>query len=310
MTHFCNQMHDLRSVPGIRASNPTVGHSLSGQIQQPQDTSPSSDVRHERPTDVWAYISPSRLNTWLRCPRAFKLRYIDGIRSPPSTNLFVGKVAHSGLERFYRHKQMGVTLTEAEVVQHLEMRWEAMATEDHVVFTDTRDEARLRTQAATLVTAYLTQVPAEEPAPTLVETRLKAPLVDPFTGEDLGIELLGIVDLVVNEASGQIICDFKTSSRSSGPVEIIHEVQLTAYAYLFRQLFHELEAGLEIRSLIKTKIPKIEIHRYSPRTQAHFRRFFQIVRQYLDDLDRGEFVYRPGFGCTMCEFHDGPCVSD
>ena len=38
----------------------------------------------ERSTDVRAYISPSRLNTWLRCPLAFKLRYIDGIRSPPS----------------------------------------------------------------------------------------------------------------------------------------------------------------------------------------------------------------------------------
>ena len=68
-----------------------------------------------------------------------------------------------------------------------------------------------------------------------------------------------------------------------------------------------LEAGLEIRSLIKTKVPKIEYHRYVPRTSAHFRRFFQLVREYLDDLDRGSFVYRPGFGCTMCDFRDGPC---
>jgi hypothetical protein len=88
----------------------------------------------------------------------------------------------------------------------------------------------------------------------------------------------------------------------------MHEVQLTAYAYLFRQRAHDFEAGLEIRSLIKTKVPKIEYHRFARRTNAHLRRFFQIIRAYLDDLDGGGFVYRPGFVCTMCDFRGGPCV--
>ena len=120
--------------------------------------------------------------------------------------------------------------------------------------------------------------------------------------------LLGIVDLITNCEDGPLVCDFKTASRTGSPLEIMHEVQLTAYAYLFRQLTQESEAGLEIRSLIKTKVPKIEYHRYAARTEAHFRRFFQIVRKYLDDLNRGSFVYRPGFGCTMCEFRDRPCL--
>ena len=262
----------------------------------------------ERSADVWAYISPSRLNTWLRCPLSFRLRYIDGIRSPPSKTMFVGKMVHAGLECFYRHKQVGVDLAADEVVQRMGACWEPLVTEDSIEFKDTEEEVKLKTQAASLVTAYVTQLPVNEPTPKIVETRLEAPLVDPFTGEDLGIPLLGVVDLVVNGEDGPLVCDFKTSSRSGSPVEIMHEVQLTAYSYLFRQLSDELEAGLEIRSLIKTKVPKIEYHRYAPRTDSHFRRFFQIVREYLDDLDRGSFVYRPGFGCTMCDFRDGPCV--
>jgi hypothetical protein len=261
----------------------------------------------ERSTNVRAYISPSRLNLWLRCPLAFRLRYIDGIRSPPSTSMFVGKMVHAGLECYYRHKQAGVMLPVSDVIQRMDACWESLAAEDGVGFKDTAEEAKLRTQSGGLVTAYLTQLPADEPAPTTVETRLEVPLVDPFTGEDLGIPLLGIVDLVVSCDDGPLVCDFKTSARSGGPVEIMHEVQLTAYAYLFRQLSDEFEAGLEIRSLIKTKVPKIEYHRYAARTDAHFRRFFQIVRLYLDDLDRGSFVYRPGFGCMMCDFRDGPC---
>ena len=263
----------------------------------------------ERSTDVRAYISPSRLNTWLRCPLAFKLRYVDGVRSPPSKSMFVGKMVHSGLECFYRHKQLGVTLPAGVVVQRMDACWEPLVAEDGLEFKDSAEEVKLRTQSASLVTAYLTQLPANEPTPTTVETKLEAPLVDPFNGEDLGIPLLGVVDLVVDSDDGPLVCDFKTSARSGSPVEIMHEVQLTAYAYLFRQLSGKTEAGLEIRSLIKTKVPKIEYHRYAARTDSHFRRFFQIVRQYLDDLDRAGFVYRPGFGCTMCDFRDGPCIA-
>ena len=39
-----------------------------------------------------------------------------------------------------------------------------------------------------------------------------------------------------------------------------HEIQLSSYAYLFRHVERRQEAGLEIRSLIKTKVPKIEFH--------------------------------------------------
>jgi hypothetical protein len=39
----------------------------------------------------WAYISPSRLNLWLKCPLAFKLRYIDGVKTPTTPSLFIGK---------------------------------------------------------------------------------------------------------------------------------------------------------------------------------------------------------------------------
>jgi CRISPR/Cas system-associated exonuclease Cas4 (RecB family) len=80
----------------------------------------------ERSTDVRAYISPSRLNTWLRCPLAFKLRYIDGIRSPPSKSMFVGKMVHAGLECFYRHKQVGVMLPAGDVVQRMDACWEPL----------------------------------------------------------------------------------------------------------------------------------------------------------------------------------------
>jgi hypothetical protein len=70
---------------------------------------------------------------------------------------------------------------------------------------------------------------------------------------------------------------------------------------MVRYVEQRQEAALEIRSLIKTKSPKIEFHRYPARTEAHFRRLFSVIREYLDALDSGKFNFRPGFGCGMCD---------
>ena len=52
----------------------------------------------ERRGEADAYISASRLNCWLACPRRWAFRYLEGIRTPPSPALFVGKACHSALE--------------------------------------------------------------------------------------------------------------------------------------------------------------------------------------------------------------------
>ena len=49
-----------------------------------------------------------------------------------------------------------------------------------------------------------------------VEVSCEAPLVDPVSGENLGIPLVGVMDLVVPEEEGPIITDFKTASKSRG----------------------------------------------------------------------------------------------
>ena len=260
-----------------------------------------------RPAGVWDYISPSRLYLWLRCPLAFKLRYIDGIRSQTTPALFLGKRVHQGLEIFYRHRQLGIHLEPGDVVIRLNNSWDAVVADEDMTFKSIAAAESLQKKEGDLVRAYLNHIPNDEPAPTIVETTLEAPLVDPANGEDLGMPLLGIVDLVMDGNDGPVITDFKTAAKSTAPSEISHEIQLTAYAYLFRQITGSEEAGLEIRSLVKTKTPQIAFHPFAARTDAHFRRFFSVVRAYLDDLDVGRFVFRPGFTCSMCDFRDSHC---
>jgi len=255
---------------------------------------------------IWAYISPSRLGKWLTCPLAFRLQYIEGLRQPTTPSLFLGKVVHAGLEAYYRHRHLGVTLEPADVCRRLLELWGPTIDAESMTFESSEAERALQQQAAGLVTAYLAHAPADE-KPLAVEVATQAQLVDPVTGEGLGIPLLGVIDLIVGSPDGAVIADFKTAARSSEPLEVFHEIQLSAYSYLFRALSDQVEAGLEIRSLVKTKAPKIEFHAYPARTDAHFRRFFAVVREYLDALDSGRFNYRPGFHCGMCDFATGHC---
>jgi putative RecB family exonuclease len=264
-------------------------------------------ARRQEPADVWSYISASRLAAWLKCPLAFKLHYIDGIRTPTTPALFVGKVVHAALERFYRHRQLGLRLEPSDLARRLVETWGAAAEAEDMRFATAADEHLAQRQAIELVAAYVRQLPQDEPRPLAVEVSAQAPLVDPATGEDLGIPLLGITDLVLPEEAGPIIADFKTAAKSSGPLEITHEIQLSCYAYLFRQASPIPEAGLEIRSLVKTKTPQVQFHRYPARTKQHFQRLFAVIREYLDALDSRRFTFRPSWGCASCDYCHTHC---
>ena len=113
---------------------------------------------HERKADVWSYVSASRLNTWLRCPLAFKLRYIDGLRAPSSPSLFIGKVVHASLECFYRHRQLGVALDPDELARRLIEGWGPMMDAEDMQFDDSAEEEDCRRQALGLIVAYVRQL--------------------------------------------------------------------------------------------------------------------------------------------------------
>ena len=186
--------------------------------------------------------------------------------------------------------------------------WNRAMQSEPVTFESAEQETKSKNQVADLVRTYLSETDIASEKPLAVEQRYEVPLVDPLTGEDFGLPLVGVVDLILDGESGPVIVDFKTAASASSNCELQHEIQLTAYSYLIRQVFGVNESALEIRQLVKTKTPKIVVHRFPPRTDEHFARFFGIVREYLDGIDRGVFNYRPSWTCGTCE-HNGSCVA-
>jgi DNA helicase-2/ATP-dependent DNA helicase PcrA len=253
------------------------------------------------------YVSASRLKLWLKCPLAFRLKYVDHIVTPSTPSLFLGKVVHRALEYHYSYRQRGVKLFPEFVTERIDRDWHAAVEEECIAFKSIEEERELQAKATQLVTAYLAQVSEDEAPPIAVEERFEAPLIDPVTGEDLGIPLVGIIDLVLGDNDRAIICDFKTAARSSSQLDVMHELQLSCYSYLFRRATGRTESGLEIRSLIKTKTPKVEVTRFGPRQEIHFQRLFAVIRAYLDAISNKRFHISPGLGCSFCDYQHAMC---
>ena len=254
---------------------------------------------------IWDYVSPSRLSLWLKCPLAFRKRYIDGEQTYPSPALFIGKVVHSALAHIYRQRIGGYTCTADNLPMIVADAWNMSMEQEQPYFCDDAEEEKARYQVLSLVTSYLESVAIQNERPVAIEKRYEVPLIDPLTGEYFGIPLVGVIDLVLEEESGYVITDFKTAS-SSSLCEMQYELQLTAYSYLVRNIIEEDETRCEVRQLVKTKVPKVNVYRFSRRTEEHFNRFFGLIREYLDALDKGIYNYRPSWQCSMCD-HYGSC---
>ena len=257
---------------------------------------------------IWDYVSPSRLNLWLKCPLAFRRKYIDGIETPPTPSLFVGKVTHDVLDAIYRCSMIGAYTTAADVPGFVDDAWKRAMLTEPCQFDDDNHEEKSKLQVNDLITAYLSAVNIAEEKPLLVERKFEAALYDPSNGEDFGAPpLVGVVDLVLDSPEGPVIVDFKTAASASANCDLTHEIQLSAYSYLVRSFYGFDESELQIRQLVKTKTPRIVTHSFPPRTAPHFERFCGLVKEYLAALDRQVFNYRPSWNCSMCD-HAVMCV--
>ena len=172
------------------------------------------EAKEQQTGQIWDYISASRLSLWSKCPLAFRKRYIDQEPSSPSPNMFVGKVVHAVLAHIYRHRVAGEVCTAEQLPQFVADAWNKSLQIEPCYFDDTAQEEKCRYQILDLATAYLGATPLQEERPIAIEKRYEMPLIDPATGEDFGIPLVGIVDLLLENEQGRIIVDFKTASCS------------------------------------------------------------------------------------------------
>jgi len=237
-------------------------------------------------------VSASRLNCWLSCRLKFYFRYVLKITKPKTAALHYGSVVHLVLQQWNmaRWRKQPFDISKLKAV--FDLGW---ADQSQIDWDG--EEADQKTSAWAVLEKYFTDTPIRaNEMPEAVEVSIEADL------SKHGLPtLIGVLDLV---RSGGRIVDFKSAAKTPDSDMALHQngVQLDCYSILYREGTGKREMGRELHHLIKTKVPKVVITETGPMLEYQHNRLFRLMEDYVEGLDRGDFIPAPGFGCMGCEY--------
>ena len=252
-------------------------------------------VSHGEPSVVETLhktVSASRLNCWLQCRLKFYFRYVQKLTKPKTAALHYGSVVHLVLQQWNLARWRKQPFELAKLKQVFETGWL-----DQSQINWDGEEVEQKTSAWNALEKYFTETPIKaNELPEAVEVPVEADL----SGHGLPV-LIGVLDLV---RAGGCIVDFKTAAKTPDSDMALHQngVQLDCYSVLYRESTGKRESGRELHHLVKTKVPKVIITPAEPMLEYQRTRLFRLMEDYVDGLDRGDFIPAPGFGCMGCEF--------
>ena len=238
-------------------------------------------------------VSASRLNCWLQCRLKFFFRYVLKITKPKTAALHYGSVVHLVLQQWNMSRWRKQPFEISKLKQVFETGWLDQGSK----INWDGEEPEQKQSAWSVLEKYFTDTPIKaNELPEAVEVPVEADL----SKHGLPI-LIGVLDLV--RAGGRIV-DFKSAGKTPDNEMALHlnGVQLDCYSVLYREAAGKRESGRELHHLIKTKVPKIIITPSDPMTDKQQSRLFRLMENYVDGLEREDFVPAPGFGCMGCEF--------
>ena len=205
-------------------------------------------------SDDTPHLSPSQINTYLRCPMQHYFSYQRGIKIPPSGALVRGKALHYAAEVNYTQKlESHEDLPLADLEEAAASGFEREAAS--AAFSDDETPGTVLDSTIALTGVYGREV-APQVQPELIEHRFEIAV----PGAD--IPLLGYID-VIDDAGN--IRDLKTASKTPPQDAADKSLQLTAYGFARRAVGGEAEQ-LVLDFTVATKTPKYE-RRVTTRTE-------------------------------------------
>ena len=249
--------------------------------------------------DTPLHVSVSQIKTWMRCPRAYELKYVRGAEPEVVPHALVfGSAFHAALAAHYSRRRDHVernTLDElmtvfADAWREHELGGVAIEKADG----DPVDAGRR------MLAAFVEHDAVDTSEVVAVERPITAVLHDPETGEVLEEVLTGVVDLVVKDDGLTVVVEHKTSARRYADDQLRHDVQLTAYQLALRQEGVD-NVGLRFQVFTKGKAPAVQVEDVM-RDDTDEDDFLRVAVGVLRAIDAGVSFPVRGWQCRSCQF--------
>ncbi len=241
------------------------------------------------------HISASSLKLYLQCSLKFYFKKILKLPEPTSPALQLGKAVHAGIQAFHLGRWRGEAHDEQTVLEAYNKAFVDQEAADPVNYKSGEREKLLEKGELMLKTYWDSDHAKMEDIPLGVEVKLEEDFAE------LPSPLMGYVDLV---RPGNIPVDFKTCAATPNlELEAFnHELQLVTYQILIEQATGEEVEARELVFLVKTKTPKVIVHRLPPADQAAKDRFWSIAQEAVTGVYEERFYPQPGMACSWCSF--------
>lgn len=242
------------------------------------------------------YLSATQISMFLRCPEQYRFRYLEGQKVAPSGAMMQSKVWHRTVEENYRQKiASNKDLPLADMKEFYAAHYEETLKTENVAFEADENPGKLKDQGVA-ITAVHHRLIAPKVRPQLVEEKFVIGL-----GEEFPYDLMGIWDLVDKDG---VIADNKAYSRTPSQEDVDKDIQLGIYSLGYRVSRGQIEKGIRLDTVIKTKEPKtVQIH--TTRTNDDCRFLLGLIEQVAKAIQTGIFYPNPnGWHCspTRCGY--------
>ncbi len=238
-------------------------------------------------------LSPSRVESFLSCPLAFRFGSIEKLPDPPTPATTKGSLVHRALELLFLHPAADRTPAQ------LDRCVEAAIAEYrvHPDFThlglDAESALAFFAEAREVASRYMTMEDPRAVKAIGLELRLEAPVGD--------ISLRGIIDrLDLLPDGGLVVTDYKTGRAPSPNFEKKSLSGVHFYAFLCESVFGVIPAAVRLMYLrsgeVITATPSAQSTRFmTTRTTA-------VWKAVSTACERDDFRPRPSNLCNYCAY--------
>ena len=289
-----------KGLEGVDLEDDGAGHAPA--------SSPNPTSSYTLPT---TYLSHSQLNLWRICGHRYKLKYIDDMERPPSSNLGHGRLIHHTVEKLNQFKLDNAgemppvelvddTITDSldEYTEDIEV-WDPKVPDMHALEATARQLSKIY---------YNERLPNTRPK--ALELRVEASLrgVIPFVGYIDMVEQSEMDDAPLKEAQNladikptDSITDLKNTGKKYGSHRVANSMQLTLYSIVtgVERVAYDL--------LVQTKKPKF-VRQESFRTPNEKEHALDVVEDVAHAISAGIFPKADpeSWACSekWCPFYD------
>ena len=228
----------------------------------------------------------SRMESYSRCPEAFRRSYIEGEKKPPAVAMIKGSAFHQGAETNFSQKiESHTDLPAADIIAAAAADFDARSQNDLYLDEDQRSRGKTvvvgeaMDSVVRMAEAHaVSQAPDYQPTFVEVRTEIELP--------SSSVNLVGVIDLVDDQRR---VIDFKTAARKKSQADADDSLQLTVYAAAYHALTGEPSAGQRLDCVVETKKSVSRQAIDTTRTAADYRALAARITAIQAAIDAGNF---------------------